>query len=78
MPQSYPRQYQANTLPPLSRNFPQATNGAAARGYFEQASHGATPILPSQQPIATNEERYGAAPGATGFEPPGSSNGTPR
>ncbi|ODM23229.1 hypothetical protein SI65_00818 [Aspergillus cristatus] len=78
MPQSYARpQYQPNTLPPLSR-LPQTTNGGATRGYFEQPSHGTTPILPSQQPIATNEERYSAAPGATGFDPPGSSNGTPR
>lgn len=83
MPQGYPRsQYQASStiLPPLqrNRNFPQTTNGTAARGYFEQASHGTTPILPSQ-PIATNEaERYAATPGATAFDHPGSSNGTPR
>lgn len=80
MPQGYPRaQYQAGStiLPPLqrSRNFPQGTNGAA-RGYFENPSQGATPILPSQ-PITTEADRY-PAPGPTGFEHPGSSNGTPR
>ncbi|KAI9034794.1 protein vosA [Aspergillus affinis] len=68
-------------LPPLQRrgNYPQGTNGAAtARGYFEQPSQGATPILPSQ-PIGTNEaDRYGSAPGQTAFDHPGSSNGTPR
>lgn len=82
MPQAYPRsQYQPSStiLPPLQRgrNYPQATNGTAARGYFDQ-SQGTAPILPSQ-PIPTNEaDRYGTAPGATAFEPPGSSNGTPR
>ena len=79
MPQGYRPQYQTGStiLPPLqrSRNFPQGTNGAT-RGYFDQSSQGTTPILPSQ-PIATNEgDRY--APGPTGFEHPGSSNGTPR
>ncbi|KAE8155436.1 velvet factor-domain-containing protein [Aspergillus caelatus] len=83
MPQGYARpQYQASStiLPPLqrSRNFAQGANGATARGYFDQTSQGATPILPSQ-PLGTNEaDRYGSAPGQAAFEHPGSSNGTPR
>ncbi|KAE8133407.1 velvet factor-domain-containing protein [Aspergillus pseudotamarii] len=83
MPQGYARpQYQASStiLPPLqrSRNFAQGANGATARGYFDQTSQGATPILPSQ-PLGTNEaDRYGSAPGQATFEHPGSSNGTPR
>ncbi|PKX92685.1 protein vosA [Aspergillus novofumigatus IBT 16806] len=86
MPQGYPQprtqQYQTSStiLPPLqrSRNFPQGTNGASARGYFDQASQGATPILPSQPMGSTEGDRYGAAPGQTTFEHPGSHNGTPR
>ncbi|KAL2005768.1 hypothetical protein VTN00DRAFT_10261 [Thermoascus crustaceus] len=84
MPQAYPRsQFQASStiLPPLqrSRNFPQATNGAAARGYFDQASQGATPILPSQPIATTDGDRYGsAAGGQSAFDHTGSSNGTPR
>nr|ADE45325.1 VosA [Aspergillus flavus] len=83
MPQGYARQqYQASStiLPPLqrSRNFAQGANGATARGYFDQTSQAATPILPSQ-PLGTNEaDRYGSAPGQAAFEHPGSSNGTPR
>lgn len=84
MPQSYPRsQYQTGStiLPPLqqrNRNFAQGTNGAAARGYFDQSSQAATPILPSQ-PIAANEvDRYGSTPGQASFEQPASANGTPR
>ncbi|PWY63951.1 VeA family regulator VosA [Aspergillus eucalypticola CBS 122712] len=84
MPQSYPRsQYQTGStiLPPLqqrNRNFAQGTNGAAARGYFDQSSQAATPILPSQ-PIATNEvDRYGSTPGQASFEQPASATGTPR
>ncbi|KAE8348475.1 velvet factor-domain-containing protein [Aspergillus coremiiformis] len=83
MPQGYARpQYQASStiLPPLqrSRNFAQGTNGATARGYFDQTSQAATPILPSQ-PLGMNEtDRYGSATGQAGFEHPGSSNGTPR
>ncbi|KAL4941221.1 hypothetical protein BDV06DRAFT_6250 [Aspergillus oleicola] len=81
MQQGYPRQYSASSavLPPLqqSRNYPQGTNGTATRAYFEQSPQ-ATPILPSQ-PLGTNEaDRYGVPPGHTGFEPPGSANGTPR
>ncbi|KAF4219771.1 hypothetical protein CNMCM6457_002809 [Aspergillus fumigatiaffinis] len=86
MPQGYPQprtqQYQTSStiLPPLqrNRNFPQGTNGASARGYFDQASQGATPILPSQPMGSTEGDRYGAAPGQTTFEHPGSHNGTPR
>ncbi|GAB1192281.1 hypothetical protein APSETT444_001470 [Aspergillus pseudonomiae] len=83
MQQGYARpQYQASStiLPPLqrSRNFAQGANGATARGYFDQTSQAATPILPSQ-PLGTNEaDRYGSAPGQAAFEHPGSSNGTPR
>ncbi|KAE8374739.1 velvet factor-domain-containing protein [Aspergillus bertholletiae] len=83
MSQGYVRpQYQASStiLPPLqrSRNFAQGANGATARGYFDQTSQAATPILPSQ-PLGTNEaDRYGSAPGQAAFEHPGSSNGTPR
>lgn len=82
MPQGYPRsQYQTNStiLPPLQqgRNYPQATNGAAARGYFDQSSGGTAPILPSQ-PVPNEADRYSTAPVATPFEAPGSSNGTPR
>ncbi|KAE8392073.1 velvet factor-domain-containing protein [Aspergillus alliaceus] len=83
MPQGYARpQYQTSStiLPPLqrSRNFAQGTNGATARGYFDQTSQAATPILPSQ-PLGTNEaDRYGSATGQASFEHPGSSNGTPR
>ncbi|KAL4909041.1 hypothetical protein BDW74DRAFT_76639 [Aspergillus multicolor] len=73
-------QYSASNavLPPLqqSRNYPQGTNGTT-RSYYEQSPQ-ATPILPSQ-PLGTSEaERYGVAPGHTGFEHPGSANGTPR
>ncbi|KAL6238136.1 hypothetical protein BDW75DRAFT_202043 [Aspergillus navahoensis] len=81
MQQAYPRpQYSASTavLPPLqqSRNYPQGTNGAT-RGYYEQSPQ-ATPILPSQ-PLGTSEaERYGVPPGHTGYDQPGSANGTPR
>ncbi|GFG02799.1 hypothetical protein IFM5058_01115 [Aspergillus udagawae] len=86
MPQGYPQprsqQYQTSStiLPPLqrNRNYPQGTNGASARGYFDQASQGATPILPSQPMGSTEGDRYGAAPGQTTFEHPGSHNGTPR
>ncbi|PYH76013.1 hypothetical protein BO82DRAFT_297266 [Aspergillus uvarum CBS 121591] len=84
MSQGYPRsqQYQTSStiLPPLqrNRNFPQGANGATARGYFDQSSQAATPILPSQ-PMGTNEaERYGSAPGQAPFDHPGSANGTPR
>ncbi|PLB55008.1 hypothetical protein P170DRAFT_29431 [Aspergillus steynii IBT 23096] len=84
MPQAYPRaQYPGSStiLPPLQRrgNYPQGTNGAAmARGYFDQPSQAATPILPSQ-PMGTNEaDRYGSAPGQTPFDHPGSSSETPR
>lgn len=82
MPQGYPRsQYQTNStiLPPLQqgRNYPQATNGAAARGYFDQSSGGTAPILPSQS-VPNEADRYSTAPAATPFEAPGSSNGTPR
>ncbi|KAI2812467.1 hypothetical protein CBS115989_10417 [Aspergillus niger] len=74
MPQSYPRsQYQTGStiLPPLqqrNRNFAQGTNGAAARGYFDQSSQAATPILPSQ-PIPTNEvdRRKPSSTSAPGF-----------
>ncbi|KAL4792148.1 velvet factor-domain-containing protein [Aspergillus venezuelensis] len=81
MQQGYPRQYSASSavLPPLqqSRNYPQGTNGTATRNYFEQSPQ-ATPILPSQ-PLGTGEaDRYGVPPGHTGFDPPGSANGTPR
>ncbi|PLB38263.1 protein vosA [Aspergillus candidus] len=77
MMQGYPRsQYQAGStiLPPLqrNRNYPQGTNGSTARGYFDQSSQAATPILPSQ-PMGNEAERY--AQGQT-FDPPGSSNGT--
>ncbi|GIJ81968.1 hypothetical protein Asppvi_000471 [Aspergillus pseudoviridinutans] len=86
MPQGYPQsrsqQYQTSStiLPPLqrNRNYPQGANGASARGYFDQASQGATPILPSQPMGSTEGDRYGAAPGQTTFEHPGSHNGTPR
>lgn len=82
MQQGYPRpQYSASSavLPPLqqSRNYPQGTNGTAARGYFEQSPQ-ATPILPSQPLAGSEADRYGVAPGHTGFEHPGSANGTPR
>ncbi|EAW10531.1 protein vosA [Aspergillus clavatus NRRL 1] len=81
-PQSRSQQYQTSStiLPPLqrNRNYPQGTNGAATRGYFDQASQGATPILPSQ-PMGSNEgDRYGTAPGQGTFDHPGSHNGTPR
>lgn len=84
MPQGYPRaqQYQSGStiLPPLqrSRNFPQGINGSSARGYFDQPSQAATPILPSQPIATTDGDRYGSAPGSSGFDHPGSSNGTPR
>jgi hypothetical protein len=83
MQQSYPRgQYQTGStiLPPLqrSRNITQGSNGTPTRGYYDQSSQAATPILPSQ-PIGTNEaERYGLAPGQTAYEHPGSADGTPR
>ncbi|KAE8146004.1 velvet factor-domain-containing protein [Aspergillus avenaceus] len=83
MPQTYPRpQYPTGQtiLPPLqrNRNLAQGANGATARGYFDQSSQAATPILPSQ-PLATNEaDRYGSATGQAAFEHPGSANGTPR
>ena len=83
MQQGYPRaQYQTGStiLPPLqrSRNMTQGSNGTATRGYYDQSSQAATPILPSQ-PIGTNEaERFGLAPGQTAYEQPGSANGTPR
>ncbi|RAL03956.1 protein vosA [Aspergillus ibericus CBS 121593] len=85
MPQGYARsQYQTGTgstiLPPLqrNRNCTQGTNGAAARGYFDQSPQAATPILPSQ-PIATNDtDRYASTPGQAVFEHPISANGTPR
>ncbi|KAL1965045.1 hypothetical protein VTN77DRAFT_6105 [Rasamsonia byssochlamydoides] len=84
MPQVYPRsQFQTSStiLPPLqrNRNFPQVTNGTSARGYFDQSSQAATPILPSQPIPTTDGDRYGAATGGqTAFDHPGSSNGTPR
>ncbi|OJJ40641.1 hypothetical protein ASPWEDRAFT_47434 [Aspergillus wentii DTO 134E9] len=84
MPQGYPRsQYQQQTsstiLPPLqrNRNYPQGTNGASTRGYFDQGSQGATPILPSQ-PMANEADRYATTPNQTAFDHPGSANGTPR
>nr|ARB51352.1 VosA-alpha transcript variant 1 [Aspergillus terreus] len=83
MQQGYPRgQYQTGStiLPPLqrSRNITQGSNGTPTRGYYDQSSQAATPILPSQ-PIGTNEaERYGLAPGQTAYEHPGSADGTPR
>ncbi|OOF98159.1 hypothetical protein ASPCADRAFT_164473 [Aspergillus carbonarius ITEM 5010] len=85
MPQGYARsQYQTGTgstiLPPLqrNRNYTQGTNGAGARGYFDQSSQATTPVLPSQ-PIATNDvDRYGSTPGQTAYENPASANGTPR
>lgn len=83
MPQVYPRsQFQTSStiLPPLqrNRNFPQVTNGTSARGYFDQSSQAATPILPSQPIPTTDGDRYGAATvGQSAFDP-GSSNGTPR
>ncbi|KAL4887050.1 velvet factor-domain-containing protein [Aspergillus karnatakaensis] len=81
MQQGYPRsQYSTSStvLPPLqSRNYPQGTNGAT-RGYYEQSPQ-STPILPSQPLGAPSEaDRYGVTPGQTGFEQPGSANGTPR
>ncbi|KAL3479880.1 velvet factor-domain-containing protein [Aspergillus californicus] len=83
MPQGYSRPpYPAGsaTLPPLqqSRNYPQGTNGTATRSYYEQSPQGGTPVLPSQ-PLAPSEaDRYGVTPGHTGFEHPGSADGTPR
>jgi hypothetical protein len=79
MSQGYARpQYQTSStiLPPLqrSRNLAQGTNGATARGYFDQSSQAATPILPSQ-PLANEADRYA---GQAAFEHPGSANGTPR
>ncbi|KAL4891930.1 velvet factor-domain-containing protein [Aspergillus ambiguus] len=81
MPQAYPRsQYQAGStiLPPLqrSRNMAQGSNGAAARGYYDQSSQAATPILPSQP--MNEAERFGVPPGQAPFEHPGSADGTPR
>ncbi|KAJ5160857.1 Spore development regulator vosA, partial [Penicillium canariense] len=65
MAQGYPRSgYQtpsSTILPPLQRNYPQATNGTTARGYFDQPSPTATPILPSQ--MAPEGNRYGSANG---------------
>ncbi|KAL5343760.1 velvet factor-domain-containing protein [Aspergillus crustosus] len=80
MQQGYPRsQYSTSStvLPPLqSRNYPPGTNGAT-RSYYEQSPQ-ATPILPSQ-PLGTSDaDRYGVTPGQTGYEQPGSANGTPR
>ncbi|KAL3491374.1 velvet factor-domain-containing protein [Aspergillus germanicus] len=83
MQQGYPRSHytgSSTVLPPLQqgRNYPQGTNGTSARGYFEPSPQAATPILPSQ-PLAPNEaDRYGVTPGQTGFDHPGSANGTPR
>ncbi|PYH96265.1 hypothetical protein BO71DRAFT_321357 [Aspergillus ellipticus CBS 707.79] len=83
MPQGYSRsqQYQTGStiLPPLqrNRNYPQGANGVAARGYFDQSSQAATPILPSQ-PLGTNDaDRYGSVPGQVAYDHPGSANGTP-
>ncbi|PWY87641.1 hypothetical protein BO70DRAFT_385899 [Aspergillus heteromorphus CBS 117.55] len=84
MPQGYSRsqQYQTGStiLPPLqrNRNFQQGTTSAAARGYFDQSSQAATPILPSQ-PLGSNDaDRYGSVPGQSAYDHPGSANGTPR
>ncbi|KKK19458.1 hypothetical protein ARAM_004139 [Aspergillus rambellii] len=79
----YPRsQYSSSStiLPPLQRGrtFTQGSNGASARGYFDQPSQAATPILPSQA-IGTNEaDRYGTTGSQTSYDHPGSANGTPR
>ncbi|KAL2857911.1 velvet factor-domain-containing protein [Aspergillus pseudoustus] len=83
MQPGYPRsQYTSSSavLPPLqqSRNYPQGTNGTSSRGYFEQSPQTGTPILPSQPLAASEADRYGVPPGQTGFDHPGSANGTPR
>ncbi|RWQ93398.1 velvet factor-domain-containing protein [Paecilomyces variotii] len=83
MQQTYPRsqlqQSSSTILPPLqrSRGYSQTANGAAARGYYDQSSQGATPILPSQPVAPTDSDRYGAG-GQAPFDHTGSSNGTPR
>jgi hypothetical protein len=63
MAQGYPRSgYQtpenSTILPPLQRSYNQVTNGAAARGYFDQPPPTATSILPSQ--MAPEGNRYGS------------------
>ncbi|KAJ5101668.1 Velvet factor [Penicillium alfredii] len=80
MAQGYPRTGyppSSTILPPLqrNRNYPQGTNGTT-RGYFDQSSQAATPILPSQ--MANEGDRYGSVPGSVAFDPPDSANGTPR